>query len=136
MADSVLINKAAMIERACARARDEYAADPDGFGTNYTRQDAAILNVQRACEAAIDMGQHVVREGRLGVPQSSRDIFELLHKAHIIDESLMQSLQNMVSFRNIAVHDYQKLLLPVLTQVIQRHLGALEMFSETLLKQG
>ena len=43
-----------------------------------TRQDAAILNIQRACEAALDMGQHLIRRERLGIPQSARDVFALL----------------------------------------------------------
>ena len=60
MADDVLLNKAATIERCVARARDEYAADPTTFAENYTRQDAAILNIQRACEASLDMGHFCV----------------------------------------------------------------------------
>jgi hypothetical protein len=56
MHDDILINKAATIERCVARAREEYQRDPAGFAEDYTRQDAAILNVQRACEAALDMG--------------------------------------------------------------------------------
>lgn len=47
MADDVLLNKAATIERCVARAREEYASDPDTFASNFTRQDAAILNIQR-----------------------------------------------------------------------------------------
>ena len=54
--DDVLINKAATIERCVNRARDEYDKDPSTFATDFTRQDAAILNIQRACEAALDMG--------------------------------------------------------------------------------
>jgi uncharacterized protein YutE (UPF0331/DUF86 family) len=80
MADDVLINKAATIERCVARAREEYAANPDGFAENHTRQDAAILNIQRACEAALDMGQRLIRRERLGVPQSARDVFTLLSR--------------------------------------------------------
>ena len=64
-----------------ARAREEYAAAAEGFSTDYTRQDAAVLNIQRACEAALDMGQHLVRREKLGLPQSSRDVFELLARA-------------------------------------------------------
>lgn len=78
MADDVLINKAATIERSVRRAREEYDANPATFPTDFTRQDAATLNIQRACEAALDMGQHLVRRERLGVPQSARDVFELL----------------------------------------------------------
>ena len=81
MVDDVLINKAATIERCVARAREEYAVDPAGFAENFTRQDAAILNIQRACEAALDMGQHLIRRERLGVPQSARDVFTLLAQA-------------------------------------------------------
>ncbi len=58
MADDVVLNKAATIERCVRRAREEYAAAGAGFATDLTRQDAAILNIQRACEAALDMGQH------------------------------------------------------------------------------
>ena len=54
--DDVIINKAATIERCVARAREEYAYDPTTFSTNYSRQDAAILNILRACEAALDLG--------------------------------------------------------------------------------
>ncbi|MGY2313033.1 type VII toxin-antitoxin system HepT family RNase toxin, partial [Pseudomonas gingeri] len=47
MVDDVLINKAASIERCVARARQEYDKDPTSFTTDFTRQDAAILNIQR-----------------------------------------------------------------------------------------
>lgn len=56
MVDDVLLNKAASIERCIARALEEYNADPSGFATNFTRQDAAVLNIQRACEAALGTG--------------------------------------------------------------------------------
>ncbi|MDB5929676.1 MAG: hypothetical protein JWR60_1383 [Polaromonas sp.] len=56
MADEVLLNKAASIERCVRRAREEYGRDLATFATDFTRQDAAILNIQRACEAALDMG--------------------------------------------------------------------------------
>lgn len=61
MADDVLINKAAVIERCVARVKEEYNRNPATFATDLTRQDAAILNIQRACEAALDMGQHLIR---------------------------------------------------------------------------
>ena len=57
MRDDVLINKAATIERCVARAREEFDHDPTTFETNFSRQDAAVMNIQRACEAALDMGQ-------------------------------------------------------------------------------
>ncbi len=135
MADDVLINKAATIERCVARVKEEYAADQEGFATNFTRQDAAILNIQRACEAALDMGQHLVRREKLGVPQSARDVFVLLAQAQWIEKSLAENLQRMVGFRNIAVHDYQTLQLPITVNVIEKHLDEFLMYSKAILLQ-
>jgi uncharacterized protein YutE (UPF0331/DUF86 family) len=135
MYDDILINKAATIERCVARAREEYQRDPAGFAEDYTRQDAAILNVQRACEAALDMGQHLIRRECLGVPQSARDVFNLLAKGGWMDVELAEALKRMVGFRNIAVHEYQALQLPITVNVITRHLDEFLRYSEGILKQ-
>ncbi|MBI2749457.1 MAG: DUF86 domain-containing protein [Burkholderiales bacterium] len=136
MADDVLINKSATVERCVARAREEYERDPASFATDFTRQDAATLNVQRACEAVLDMGQHIVRREGLGVPQSARDVFELMARGHWIDGELTEALKRMVAFRNIAVHDYQALVLPILVNVITDHLDEFLVFTRTVLQRG
>lgn len=133
MADDVLLNKAASIERCVARAREEYATDPNSFATNFTRQDAAILNIQRACEAALDMGQHIIRRESLGLPQSARDVFTLLAQAGWIGESLAESMKRMVGFRNVAVHEYQTLQLPITLNIITNHLDEFAAFSRSML---
>lgn len=135
MVDDVLINKAATIERCVRRAREEYAADPGSFASNFTRQDAAILNIQRACEAALDMGQHLIRRERLGVPQSARDVFSLLARGGWINSELAAALKRMVGFRNIAVHDYESLQLPITVRIIETHLDEFLDYSGALLRK-
>ena len=136
MPDDVLINKTATVERCVARAREEFDRDPATFATDFTRQDAATLNVQRACEAVLDMGQHLVRREGLGVPQSARDVFELLARGGWIEPKLAEALKRMVAFRNIAVHDYQALLLPILVNVITGHLDEFLDFTQVVLKRA
>jgi uncharacterized protein YutE (UPF0331/DUF86 family) len=133
MADDVLLNKAATIERCVSRAREEYTADPKTFATNFTRQDAAILNIQRACEAALDMGHHIIRRESLGLPQSSRDVFALLVSADWLEPELAQAMKHMVGFRNIAVHEYQTLQLPITVNIIQSHLDEFLAYSRQML---
>ena len=134
MADDVLLNKASSIERCVRRAREEYQKDPSTFALDYTRQDAAVLNIQRACEAALDMAQYLIRRERLGIPQSARDVFELLHQGGWIAPSLVKSLKNMVGFRNIAVHEYLTLQLPITVAIITEHLDDFILYSAAILK--
>lgn len=121
MPDNVIVGKAEIIERCIGRAREELAASTN-FETDYTRQDAAILNVERACEAAIDIMTRIVRLLGLGVPSSTRDGFDRLVKAHVIDQSLADRLMRMVAFRNLAVHQYQKLDIAIVRAVIEKSL--------------
>lgn len=134
MVDDVLLNKAATIERAVRRAREEYHKDPAGFDTDSTHQDAAILNIQRACEAAMDMGQHVIRRDRLGIPQGARDVFTLLEQRGRIPAPLAESMKRMVGYRNIAVHDYQALQVPITRRILEHHLDDFLQLSALLLQ--
>jgi uncharacterized protein YutE (UPF0331/DUF86 family) len=135
MVDDVLLNKASTIERCVARVREEYTKAGDEFANDFSRQDAAILNIQRACEAALDMGQHIIRKERLGIPQSARDVFMLLAQATWIDTKLAESLKRMIGFRNIAVHDYQALILPIVEKIITEHLDDFLQFSKIVLQK-
>ena len=135
MVDDVLLNKSAIIERCVHRAREEYQAAGANFATDYTRQDAAILNLQRACEAALDIANHLTRLHKLGIPQSARSAFELLEHGGLIPSSLAEAMKNMVGFRNIAVHDYQSLLLPITERIITQHLDEFLAFTAHFLKQ-
>lgn len=135
MADDVLLNKAAAIERAVGRAREEYAGDDANLLKNQTRQDAIILNLQRACESSIDAAMHLVRVHRLGVPQETREAFDLLERSGHLDASLATRLRKMVGFRNVAVHDYQKLNLDVVRSILVERLDDFLEFARLLLRQ-
>jgi uncharacterized protein YutE (UPF0331/DUF86 family) len=50
-----------------------------------------------------------------------------------IDPELAERLRRMVGFRNIAVRDYQALLLPIVASIITERLGDLLEFSAALL---
>ena len=125
MPDDVALNKADTIRRCLRRIADEYRGDR-GRLENFTIQDAVVLNVQRACEASIDLAMHVVAARRLGVPQDARDAFARLGAARLLPPELVGRMQRMVGFRNIAVHDYRAIQVPLLAQVLDERLGDFE----------
>jgi uncharacterized protein YutE (UPF0331/DUF86 family) len=128
MPDNVIVAKAEIIERCIKRASEELAAS-SAFQSDYTRQDAAILNIERACEAAIDIMNRIVHLRALGVPASTRDGCDKLVRASVIDQSLADRLMRMVGFRDLAVHQYQRLDLAIVRAVIEKSLDDLLEFS-------
>ncbi|MDW8311392.1 MAG: DUF86 domain-containing protein [Burkholderiales bacterium] len=133
----MILAKAAAIERAVARAREEWVAAGgtlEAFAGNITRLDAATLNVQRACESAIDLAQHVVHRDRLGAPGSARELFDCLKAAGVIEPALAVALKKMVGFRNIAVHEYQRLDPAIIAAIIVRDLDELLSFARSIVQ--
>jgi uncharacterized protein YutE (UPF0331/DUF86 family) len=80
------------------------------------------------------MGNHVIRRDKLGLTQSSRDVFTLLEQAGRIDPNTAEAMRKMVGFRNVAVHEYQALVLPIAVNIITHHLDDFFKFSQALLK--
>ncbi|WP_418964472.1 type VII toxin-antitoxin system HepT family RNase toxin [Cetobacterium sp.] len=122
MKDDVIINKIETIKRCIKRIEEEYANKPSNL-ENYTKQDSIILNLQRMCEATLDLGLHYIKIKKLEIPQTSKQIFEVLEKNGVIDKKTSVNMQGMVGFRNIAVHDYQSLNIEILQKIIEKHLG-------------
>jgi uncharacterized protein YutE (UPF0331/DUF86 family) len=94
------------------------------------------LNIQRVCEAVIDLAMHEVRLHHLGVPQESREAFSLLYQAGLTTKELGDRMMAMVGFRNIAVHDYQELNLDIVKQIVEKHLDDFLDFAKTMIKKA
>jgi uncharacterized protein YutE (UPF0331/DUF86 family) len=134
--DEVLLGKAGIIERCLKRIAEEYVGHEDELESNFTRQDALVLNLQRACEASIDASMHLVRIHRLGIPTESRQAFEMLVKTGKIDAELGSHLVAMVGFRNIAVHAYQDIDIGILRHILVEGVSDLAAFARQLLKEA
>ena len=119
--DDVIVNKISVIERCLKRIREEYQGDAEEFKRNFTKQDSVILNLQRLCEAAIDIANRCLKLAQGPIPQSSRDSFAQLDRMGLLKPELALSMQKMVGLRNIAVHDYQNLNLDIVISVLEKH---------------
>lgn len=124
--------KIASLQRCIARAKQVHATAGDHFTVNYDLQDAAILNIIRACETTIDLANMLVRKKRLGIPTESKDAFRLLEREGLIDKQQADSLAAMVGFRNVAVHQYDKLNLDIVESIIRGKLDVLLHFAESI----
>jgi len=134
MGNDVIYNKVEIIERCLIRINEVYDNNTGNL-KDYTKQDSIILNIQRVCEACIDLAMHIVSEKKLGIPQSSRDAFEVLCSNGMINSKLMNKLKAMVGFRNIAVHNYQAINLKIVQEIIEKHLSDISEFSKIIMKK-
>jgi len=134
--NDVIVNKVQSIQRCVLRAREEYGDAGGRFLEDFTHQDAAILNITRACEQAIDLANHLIRSEKLGIPMDSAESFELLIKVAIIPAELGGRLKRMVGFRNTVIHEYQAVDPYIVEAVIKTGLDDLLAFAQICLRRA
>lgn len=130
--EAVIINKYESIQKCIKRIEEEYDGKIDNL-YDYRKLDPIVLNLQRACEAAIDIAMYIVANRKLGVPQTKKEAFIKLEENGLISRETSINMQRMIGFRNIAIHDYKQIDEEVLADVIQNHLTDLVEFAKEIL---
>lgn len=130
--ESVILNKIEIVERCIKRINEEYQNDRNNLD-DYRKMDCIVLNLQRACEAVIDIAMYIVGTRKLGLPQTKKEAFQKLYENNLIDKAMCSNMEHMIGFRNIAVHDYKNIDEDILIDVIENHLSDLEEFSRKIL---
>jgi len=123
--DDVVMQKLASIDRCLRSVRDYGAGDLDRLHEPIVL-DAVVLNLQRACEQAIDAACREVSRRGLGVPADSADAFTILERDAVLSRSVADRTRRMVGFRDVAVHEYRKLDPALVRTVVEHRLGDFE----------
>lgn len=130
--EEVILVKIESIEK-CIRRIEEKLALQNFDMEDYDMQDIIVLNLQRACQQSIDLAMFLVAELSLGIPKDSVGAFTLLKEEGIISEEIFKSMKGMVGFRNVAVHQYQKIDYTIVEIVIKEHLGDFRKYTKSLI---
>lgn len=127
MTDVELIEKKlAFIETCVRQLRD--LGQPERIPVDVREERFAAHTLQIAIQAAQDVASHIVSEGRLGEPETNRELFELLRRNGWLDPELSVVIQRMVEFRNLVVHGYQSLNPAILQDLVVHRLDDLLAF--------
>lgn len=102
-------------------ARDEFVRED-------AMHDLAERYVHLMMESVLDLGNHYLADGGLGVAESNREVFDLLEQAGEVPAGLSDALRKWAGFRNILVHDYLRIDHGLAWDAIQRDLGDIEAF--------
>jgi len=80
-------------------------------------------------EAVLDIGNHLIADRGLGVPDTFKGVFKTLADAGLIPDSLGGQLQLWAGFRNVLVHEYLGIDHGIVYDTLSNDLGTLEEFA-------
>lgn len=103
----VLQTKLESLIRCVNRIKAQNISAVDELENDIDKQDVIILNLQRAVQICVDIGNHILLDFNSPTPSTMAETFRQMAKNNIISDSLSKDLGRAVGFRNIAVHQYE-----------------------------
>lgn len=131
MTDLDLVYKRLAFIEACVQDLRKLGR-PQDVRTDLREQRFEAYTLQIAIQAAIDVAAHIVSDERLGIAATNREGFELLVRHGWIPGALASTLNKMVGFRNILVHNYQTVNPDYVEEITRDHLDDLLAFVRSI----
>src|SRR3989338_3303642 len=88
--------------------------------------------LQLSIEILLDVGKLLIVIKGLKRPEENQEIFSALRDEKIISEKLADNLMGVANFRNILVHDYEKIDREIVYEKLRNNLDDFENFKKEI----
>ena len=85
-------------------------------------------------ESCLDIAGHIISDGEYRIPNNYADTFRVLYENNILGKALFATMGKMTKFRNIIVHDYDKVDTEVVTAILKKDLNDFVEYKNTILE--
>ena len=131
----LLLIKLASLRRCVERLRAKRPASAEALENDVDLQDIVSINLERAVQLCVDMAAHIVTASNLPAPTRMADTFYDMAKLGYLDEPLAERMAKAVGFRNIAVHEYDRLDWQIVFTIATDRLEDFAAFADAVLKR-
>jgi uncharacterized protein YutE (UPF0331/DUF86 family) len=123
MVDDVLIlRKLSELDEYYSQIQEVSSITVSEYTNDWKIQRVVERTLQMMIETCVDIAGHIISDMEFRIPKSYADTFAVLYENNILDDNLHQSLMKMAQFRNIVVHQYDKIDFGIVVGILQRDL--------------
>ena len=135
MIDEVLIlRKLSELDDYYGQINEYVSVTVAGYSKDWKVQRIIERTLQMMIETCVDVAGHIISDQGFRIPKSYSDTFSVLHENNILDEWLYSSLKKMEQFRNVVVHQYDKIDSTIVVGILQNDLKNFVAFRDTVIR--
>jgi uncharacterized protein YutE (UPF0331/DUF86 family) len=121
--DRVLVlRKLADLDQYLGQIREYADITATQYSTDWKTQRIIERTLQIMIETCVDIAGHIISDGNFRIPTSYADTFKVLHEENILDKKLNEEMERMAKFRNIIVHQYDKVDAEIVINILHENL--------------
>jgi uncharacterized protein YutE (UPF0331/DUF86 family) len=103
------------------------------YAGSWKAQRIVERTLQMMIESCVDIAGHIISDQGFRIPKSYADTFSVLHENSILVDRLHLSLKKMAQFRNIIVHQYDKIDSEIVIGILQRDINDFIAYKEAII---
>lgn len=131
----IVLNKADKVTHHIRRIKKKRDVTLEEFLSDLDLQEIIMFNIQMAVQNCIDLAAHIISDEELGIAGSTNEMFYILQENGYLSTELADKMVAAVGFRNLIVHEYGKIDLKQVYEIVQSDIDELEMFLKTILQK-
>lgn len=131
--DSLLIGQKLEALRHCiSRIVEKCPANAALLAEDADLQDIIVLNLTRSVQLCVDIASHLIAASAESAPATMGEALTTLARMSVIEDSVATNLRRAVGFRNIAVHNYEKVDWEIVHAICDNHLDDFRQFASAI----
>ena len=130
---SLILRKLSTLDEYLKQINEYANISPKDYGADWKIQRIVERTLQMMIETCLDISGHIISDEKLRVPETYADMFRILVENEILKGSQLEALGKMARFRNIVVHDYEKIDAGIVLGILQENLNDFEGFKAAII---
>jgi uncharacterized protein YutE (UPF0331/DUF86 family) len=106
----------------------------EGYTGDWKAQRIVERTLQLMIETCLDIGGHIISNEEWRVPETYADVFRVLAENGMLGRSRLDAFEKMARFRNIIVHDYERIDPGIIIGILRNNLQDLEEFKASVVR--
>jgi len=105
------------------------------YERNWKTQRIVERTLQILVEVCMDIANHIISDQGMRLPTGYADTFKVLAENRVISRKLSGTMEKMAKFRNVIVHQYEKIDPAIVISILHKNLGDFEKYKKAIIKQ-
>ena len=135
MVDKLLLGrKIAQMETYLGQVREYSKISVTAYKNDWKIQRIVERTLQILIELCIDIANHLISDKDMRLPTGYADTFKVLAENRIISKNLFKTMEKMAKFRNVVVHQYEKIEPSIVVSILHKNLDDFEKYKKAIVK--
>lgn len=104
------------------------------YKNDWKTQRIVERTLQILIEECIDIANHIISDEGMRLPTGFADSFQVLLENKILNRKLFETMEKMAKFRNVVIHQYEKIDPAIVGSILQKNLVDFEKYKKAIIK--